>query len=549
MKKSNVAHLTILGPILLMGLPISGRAAAQSEPEKLIYHNIRTDREGKIVPWVSDDLGKSYDTVVRLCWNFWDSMSADRNGLPYYMNHQVWKATLDDQRGIAGSQIQMAMSSWQLLYQYMGSTDRDAWDRIVENMRFMADWLLSHGLSVATAKWPNLPYPYNNLVYSGFYDGDMILGEGYTQPDKAGDFGFELVKLWKITKRPVYLRAAIKMADTLAANTVSGDAENSPLPFKVHAETGEVGVMQNKTGNKKASYTSNWSGTLELWTELQTLDEKFVPKHKAANYAKAFELMLHWMVKFPLKSNRWGPFFEDIPGWSDTQINAVTFAQYMMEHRALFPDWKKEVRGILDWVQRELGNKEWEKYGVIVTNEQTAFRVPGNSHTARQAAAELLYAELTGEKAGKGNAIRQLSWATYMVDDDGKNRYPRDDVWLSDGYGDYVRHYLRAMAAAPELAPGDQNHILRSTSVVSWVKYGPQQIVYSTHDQKSVELLRLVSKPKRIREGARGDVELREVKDLDLGDGWTWQPLDKGGALRLRHGTKAKVTIDLSMTP
>ena len=59
-------------------------------------------------------------------------------------------------------------------------------------------------------------------------------------------------------------------------------------------------------------------------------------------------------------------------------------------------------------------------------------------------------------------AIRRLNWATYMVDNDGKNRYPRDDIWLTDGYGDYVRHYLRSMAAQPELAPDDQNHLLRT---------------------------------------------------------------------------------------
>lgn len=51
------------------------------------------------------------------------------------------------------------------------------------------------------------------------------------------------------------------------------------------------------------------------------------------------------------------------------------------------------------------------------------------------------------------NAIRQLNWATYMVDTDGKNFYPTNAIWMTDGYGDYVRHYLRAMAAVPQLAP------------------------------------------------------------------------------------------------
>ena len=53
-----------------------------------------------------------------------------------------------------------------------------------------------------------------------------------------------------------------------------------------------------------------------------------------------------------------------------------------------------------------------------------------------------------------------------MVDNDGKNRYPNDENWLTDGYGDYVRHFLRAMAAMPELAPSDEEHILSSTSVI-----------------------------------------------------------------------------------
>ncbi len=88
---------------------------------------------------------------------------------------------------------------------------------------------------------------------------------------------------------------------------------------------------------------------------------------------------------------------------------------------------------------------------MIVVNEQTAYEVPGNSHTSRQGADELLYTKLTGDSSRYENAVRQLIWSTYMVNDDGRNRYPNDENWLTDGYGDYVRHYLRAMAADPAL--------------------------------------------------------------------------------------------------
>ena len=96
------------------------------------------------------------------------------------------------------------------------------------------------------------------------------------------------------------------------------------------------------------------------------------------------------------------------------------------------------------------------------------------------------------------NAIRTLNWATYTVASDGRNRYIRDDIWLTDGYGDYVRHYLRAMAAMPELAPADKNRLLGSSSVVRSVKYLANRIEYITWDNSATELLRLISKPKSL---------------------------------------------------
>jgi hypothetical protein len=116
---------------------------------------------------------------------------------------------------------------------------------------------------------------------------------------------------------------------------------------------------------------------------------------------------------------------------------------------------------------------------------------------------ELRYCELTGNNARKEQAIRRLNWATYMVDNDGKNRYPRDDIWLTDGYGDYVRHYLRAMAAQPELAPDDQNHLLRTSSVIQSISYSGSKITYTKFDARSSERLKLgASIPARVRGGA-----------------------------------------------
>jgi hypothetical protein len=141
---------------------------------------------------------------------------------------------------------------------------------------------------------------------------------------------------------------------------------------------------------------------------------------------------------------------------------------------------------------------------VTAINEQTAYRVPGNSHTSRHASVELRYCEVTGNDARKEQAIRRLNWATYMVDTDGKNRYPRDDIWLTDGYGDYVRHYLRAMAAQPELAPEDGDHLLRTSSVIQSISYNANNISYTKFDARSQERLKLGAwTPGHVRGGVR----------------------------------------------
>lgn len=524
-----------------------------SAQERLQYHVIQKDKEGKIIPWYNADPGTSYNHVINLVWNFWDTMRRDMNGLPYYMNHQVWKPNANDPRGLGGDQFAMALSSWRVLYQYTGN------ERVKENMKFIADYYLTHSLSPANAKWPNIPYPYNSFVYSGIYDGDMVIGKDFTQPDKAGSFGIELVNLYKLMQAErfpnqtakEYLNAAIAIANTLAMHTITGDSLRSPLPFKVNAISGKIGTLKHNNDREKdaqlSDYTTNWSGTMDLLLELQ----KLKAGHTSA-YKKAFDHLLLWMKKYPLRNNRWGPFFEDIPGWSDTQINAITFAQFIMRHREYFPDWKDNVQAIFDWVYKKLGNEKWKQYGLTVVNEQTAYQVPGNSHTSRQASAELQLMRLSGDRSRFDHAVRQLNWATYMVDVDGKNRYMQDENWLTDGYGDYVRHYLRAMAAMPELAPANEDHLLSSTSVVQHVFYKGQmgkyyfpplkdtlntQLHYAVFDEKGTEVLRLLQKPSGVL------FDNKRANETDSPEGYEWNQLGTGGVLTIRRTKTKMVTI------
>ena len=455
--------------------PDLGAEAAGEPPLRLQYHDIRADADGMMLPWSHDDPALAYDHVVRLVWDFWREMEDCPNGVRYSLQHQVWKPE-HDPRGLGGDQINMALSSWNLLHQYLGDP------AVLADMRHQADYWIENGFTGPDGPWPNLPFPYNTDIHSGTYDGDMIAGEGYLQPDKAGSFGTELVTLHKITGEPRYLRVAIGIADTLARNADPGDGDHSPWPYRVHHQTGEVfgkdGVL--------FTYTTNWTGALRLFDDLIAMGSGSV-----AEYETARALLVDWLKAYPLKTMRWGPFFEDINTYSDTQINAGTLARYILEHPAWMRDGEEAVRRILDDCDRKFGNPFWDRYGVRATNEQTAYEVPGNSHSSRQNALELMWSEATGDWSRKEQSIRNLNWATYMVAEDGRNRYYRDDIWLTDGYGDYVRHYLRAMAASPDLAPPDQNHLLRTSSVVRAIAYGDDAITYEKWDADSRERLKL----------------------------------------------------------
>jgi hypothetical protein len=538
-----IKRATIL--VLLISAFATSHLFAQQN-EVLIYHPIQTDKAGNIVPWYNADPAIAYDHDLHIVWDFWINMRRDPNGLPYYMDHQVWNKTMDDPRGIGGDQFMMAMSSWRLYYAYTGN------ENVKDNLYFLAEYYLTHGLSPATCKWPDIPFPYNTFIYSGIYDGDMRSGKDVAQPDKAGSFGLELVHAYKIKDDPLFLDAAIKIANTLAAKVSTGTAAHSPLPFKVNVFTGKTALMQDDGITKSKDtgcYTSNLTPTLQLFYDLIELN-----KCNVAAYKTGADKILAWLKKYPIQNNKWGPFFEDVGEWSQTQINAMTCAHYMMEHPQYFPEWKAQVKSIINWVHTSFNNDKWKKYGVIVTNEQSVYPVPGESHSARQAADELLYGSLIGDTSYYTNAVHELNWATYAVDFDGKNCFPFDEPWLTDGYGDYVRHYLRAMATYPVLAPVE-DHILSTTSVIQQADYkghfhkyysvdftevdsNKVRLYYRTFDKDGIEEIKLTTKPTAV---LLNDNPLKETID---GEGYTWTALEKGGVLWVRRKNGNKVIVE-----
>src|SRR5260221_6265551 len=106
--------------LLLLFFVFTTNSLFSKQSETLIYHLIQTDKEGNIIPWYNADPAIAYDHNLHTIWDFWFNMRRDPNGLPYYMNHQVWNKNMDDPRGIGGDQFMMAISSWRLFFVYTG---------------------------------------------------------------------------------------------------------------------------------------------------------------------------------------------------------------------------------------------------------------------------------------------------------------------------------------------------------------------------------------------------------------------------------------------
>ena len=97
------------------------------------------------------------------------------------------------------------------------------------------------------------------------------------------------------------------------------------------------------------------------------------------------------------------------------------------------------------------------------------------------------------------------------------------------------------MAAAPYLAPDSANHLLRSSSVVSYIKYEPHEINYSTYDAAATEILRLTSKPLKVKVNG---IEISETVSALNTDGWRWITYQNGsGVLEVRHDNGKQVDI------
>ena len=497
---------------------------------------VQLDASGKLLPWpMADNIGYSYSSHVLTQWQIlWDQYNRQR--LHYYyccfdFDRTTFEMFPDEHWANSTGYLRAMLEGFiERLYAYTGD------ERMLTFLRDFVDYELENGLTPADYVWPQVPYASANPGAKR-YTGWSAHGEDYIEPHVVGEDGFAYLRLYEMTGDAKYLEAAIRCANALVKNFKAGDDKHSPWPVRCYARDGKA------EGGPMGPYSANVIEPIMLFDELIRLGQGDV-----AGYQRVRGGAWDWFEKYPLATNTWVGYFEDVvPSMGNmNQVIPLEFARYVLLHPEKDAQWREHARQMIEWVKT---TPKWPKYivhGATVTTEQGnginfCCNLPNqccDSHTSRLAAVEALYFAKTGDESYREAAFRSYNWVTYFQGLSGKAATPfGPQWWFTDEFADGPRRLMDAFYAVPEWAPADESHVLGSSSIVTRVHYGQGSVTYSTFDADATEVLRLDFVPKSVM--AEGK-PLSARKDLDA-PGFVFE--EKAHVLRVRHDGARNVSV------
>lgn len=545
---------------LLISTALTFNALSQEQqiapPDSLCAHKVVYDRSGRILSWYKPEIpGAAYVHVCKLASEFIKSGTPiePTTGLPLYMvtccfggphvsSQEAFDAGTTGEDWMHNPAMVYAGMVHSLVLGYRVFTGDESYLKVVQDM---LDHQLRYGTTPSGWVWENVPYASSDPFVKEYHgatkwETDGMRGDGLhgIEPDKVGELGLAYLLFYQVTSDTTYLRAALDCANALAKNVreVSNidrtKIDKSPWPFRVNARTGLV----------HDDFCSNVIEPIRLLEELMRIQSKIgASPEEVKSWQRARDIAWNWLYSKDgsMKTFVWNNYFEDVPNdprqANRNQVTPMETARYLLRN----PDKDKNiditVLSLMHWVQSAFGTE-----GMDAIKEQTWCYEPMGSHTARFASICALWYERTGDATFKEKAYRYFNNATYSTDPNGVVRvgptWPSS--WFSDGYSDYIRHFLDGIAAIPEWAPSDRDHVLRSSSVVQTIKYSAASIDLKTFDNAGKISIRMMAKPASVA------VSGRKVNEKsNTGNRWTWKPMAKGGLLAIEYvdGNEIKV--------
>ncbi len=530
-------------------------ATAPAKPRRYYAREGVEDAHGVIAPWYRGLNGQldlrvriAAETIKRYPWALPPEAVAPA---PAYVYSGTWAIAADGKitvpplrdwdNGDLGQRAAYVLSALVDYYRYSGDA------AAIAHISLLADTMIEHFQTPPDHPWPRflVSCPTRGKPYGKCHPRGMI------QLDIVAEVGLALVRAYELAGNERWLETAKHWADLLAAHR-SLDA--SLPPWNRYANPEDVPWEDQQTG-----------GVAFI---LAFLDEILRVGHageggaivKARDAGRAYlrdELLPRWTV-----NDVWGRNYWDWPDPVQAENVTEFVARYLIANPGEFPGWRADARNVLSLFLNHTSVAPESGGGV----QSGAWAYPESSGCCGRSLGygpmELStvfaeYGAIADSEWGREMARRQAILATYDVHETG---VVEDNIdggqivaggWFKIAHPMALKHALGVMAWLPDvLGASRENHLLRSSSVVSSVVYGKGRIAYATFDapRGTVDVLRLAFRPRSVvvaavaAAAAGGPLALRE----DLREnGYTARDLPGGDCIvSIRHDGEKEIVVE-----
>ncbi|NLF56786.1 MAG: hypothetical protein GX580_04020 [Candidatus Hydrogenedens sp.] len=470
-------------PMLMLAAVLFSVRAAEPPKEMLLDHEVRLNPEGRLLPWAG------YDHILRGSVEYLKHCPTvrTRHGEdPWYLVTSKLNpdGSFRRNQNNQGGNLWYAMETAARWRAYSGD------QACLEPARLLLERVMSHHTPDDWA-WPGVPRTQDNSP-------DGVYTDQTSEVDKICMAAAGYLRWHALTGDTEALAAAGRIAAVIAANAVGGDADHSPLPFRVNLKTGEV----------LDPYTSNIVAVVVFLDMARDMG-----LDADGRLAVLRDRCWEWVMAYPVQNHRWSGYFEDVDNNMENlnQFTPLETARYMLAHPDREPRWRETVPELLRWVEERFGRER--RHGAVSLCEQDCCMKEMSSHTARFASVLAAWHRMTGDPEARGKALDAFALSTYSA----FSRHSKDgralnyvgvgyiDPWFSDSYFDYIPHFLCGMAALPEMAPAGENRLLGSTGTVRRIEYGNDRVTYEAFEPEGTEVLRVRFTPQVLADGAPMD--------------------------------------------
>jgi hypothetical protein len=539
---------SVAGKILFAAIAVLANVLGAATLPSYYAHATVQDSNGVIAPWhpgLNGQLDERVNIAVNVYKRYpWVDRPKAVMAAPDFIYNSHWSIKPDGTIVIPPTTDWMCgdlcARAWSIIkgltayYQYSGDPIAFIYIPLV------VDYILDYGLTDETAAWPSFPIstPTRGKAYG------KCNPAGRNQLDLCAITGIEVLRAHKLTGNARYLKMAEHWGDVFAAKCQFANPELAP--WNRYADPSVAGWSDVLTGT-----TSIIVDFLDDLIQLgYTGKEDRIVKARDAGRRFLNEQMLPaWYA-----NDTWGRTYWD---WDNPMMCGMVSmcADHLMKHPKAYPNWRTDLRNMLSLLWNRNGADPASRgdvySGAWAFPESSVCCGTSLSYNQYTAGPTLIrYGVLANSDWALEIGRRMMLMATYdslangVVKDGLLGDQVATSEWSNLAHPWPLCQALEALAWLPEVfGPNRENHIVRSTSVVSDVLYEPGRISYTTHDAPSgvQEVFRLAFRPTSIRADGR---RLRERPALNA-NGYSIVPLPNGDCIvTIRHDGRTCVVVE-----